>query len=240
MAAKAAVDTVDAVAASPAAAVATEAFHRVVSDGFDGVVALAGEAERGARRIARRWLRGGLSLAAADVMGAAGFADVAARLLPGSSGGGVSGGDGAPAVAGPVGAVDAEGPHATPRLASAAALLDNGGVAMDGVFGPGGAGYLGDDDDGGYTNGGAGGGIAGTEETKDGDGGARRRRREQRQPVTCPITGMPIEDPVVAADGHSYERSAIERWLRDHDTSPMTGETLATKALFRNYSLLTR
>jgi U-box domain len=29
------------------------------------------------------------------------------------------------------------------------------------------------------------------------------------------------EDPVIAADSFTYERSAIASWLRNHDTSPM-------------------
>jgi len=38
-------------------------------------------------------------------------------------------------------------------------------------------------------------------------------------------------DPVVTADGHTYERAAIEQWLRVHDTSPMTGQPLPSKTL---------
>lgn len=56
--------------------------------------------------------------------------------------------------------------------------------------------------------------------------------------VNCPITGCPIEEPCVAADGHTYEKAAIERWFEEHDTSPVTGEILPTKALFKNYSLI--
>ena len=47
----------------------------------------------------------------------------------------------------------------------------------------------------------------------------------------CPITQMPMEDPVVTADGHTYDRAAIERWLQTHDTSPLTNEVLSTKRL---------
>ena len=36
----------------------------------------------------------------------------------------------------------------------------------------------------------------------------------------------PMVDPVVTADGHTYERVAIEQWLQMHDMSPMTGEPL--------------
>eukprot|EP00250_Pteridium_aquilinum_P020295 c24773_g1_i1 orf=392-3226(+) len=43
--------------------------------------------------------------------------------------------------------------------------------------------------------------------------------------VDC-ITQEIMRDPVITADGHSYERTAIETWLKDHDTSPKTGEVL--------------
>lgn len=39
---------------------------------------------------------------------------------------------------------------------------------------------------------------------------------------TCPITMELMTDPVVAADGHLYERGAIETWLKTHNTSPLT------------------
>lgn len=38
----------------------------------------------------------------------------------------------------------------------------------------------------------------------------------------CPITHQLMNDPVMAADGHSYERDAIERWFSAHRTSPST------------------
>lgn len=42
--------------------------------------------------------------------------------------------------------------------------------------------------------------------------------------LSCPITHELFVDPVIFADGHTYERDAIARWLRDHrETSPMTG-----------------
>ncbi|EOD15590.1 hypothetical protein EMIHUDRAFT_256363 [Emiliania huxleyi CCMP1516] len=46
-----------------------------------------------------------------------------------------------------------------------------------------------------------------------------------------------MSDPVMAADGHSYERSAIERWLATKSTSPMTGEALENTGLFPNHTL---
>lgn len=54
----------------------------------------------------------------------------------------------------------------------------------------------------------------------------------------CPITGFPMVDPVVAADGHTYERTAIARWLKTSDKSPMTGSILVHKELVPNYGLM--
>ncbi|EOD39925.1 hypothetical protein EMIHUDRAFT_69894, partial [Emiliania huxleyi CCMP1516] len=51
----------------------------------------------------------------------------------------------------------------------------------------------------------------------------------------CPITTELMSDPVMAADGHSYERSAIERWLATRSTSPMTGEALVHSFLAPNH-----
>ena len=35
------------------------------------------------------------------------------------------------------------------------------------------------------------------------------------------------------------DREAIERWLEEHETSPLTGAKLTTTMVFRNYSVLT-
>lgn len=55
---------------------------------------------------------------------------------------------------------------------------------------------------------------------------------------SCPITSEPMIDPVVAADGHTYERVAIARWLQTSDKSPLTGSVLPHKELVPNYGLL--
>ena len=47
-----------------------------------------------------------------------------------------------------------------------------------------------------------------------------------RDEFLCPITFEIMQDPVVAADGHSYERSAITKWMQTKDNSPRTGEAL--------------
>lgn len=38
--------------------------------------------------------------------------------------------------------------------------------------------------------------------------------------LTCPITLQTMVEPVIAPDGHTYERSAIETWIREKGTSP--------------------
>ncbi len=54
----------------------------------------------------------------------------------------------------------------------------------------------------------------------------------------CPITQQAMRDPVVAADGYTYDRPAIEHWLSTgHTFSPMTGETLAHAGLTPNRGL---
>ena len=57
------------------------------------------------------------------------------------------------------------------------------------------------------------------------------------QNFICPITQDTMTDPVICSDGISYERSAIERWLFDHDTSPMTNKPLTSKTLISNITL---
>ncbi|PSC68092.1 Alkaline alginate lyas 1-4 polyglucuronic acid lysase polysaccharide lyase family 14 vAL-1 [Micractinium conductrix] len=54
----------------------------------------------------------------------------------------------------------------------------------------------------------------------------------------CPLTQVAFSDPVVAADGHTYERYAIEAWLASSGTSPMTGAPLADARLLPNHTLV--
>ena len=42
---------------------------------------------------------------------------------------------------------------------------------------------------------------------------------------------------MTTADGHVYERAEIEHWLRDHNTSPLTGKTLPNKTLTPAHAL---
>mmetsp|Transcript_30673 Transcript_30673/g.93749 ORF Transcript_30673/g.93749 Transcript_30673/m.93749 type:complete len:360 (+) Transcript_30673:258-1337(+) len=58
-----------------------------------------------------------------------------------------------------------------------------------------------------------------------------------RDEFTCPILHTLMRDPVIAADGHSYDRSAIDRWLLTNDSSPLTAEKLEHKLLIPNRNL---
>ena len=45
--------------------------------------------------------------------------------------------------------------------------------------------------------------------------------------ILCPITREPLEDPVIAADGHTYSKTAILDWYKTKgNTSPITGRRI--------------
>jgi hypothetical protein len=51
------------------------------------------------------------------------------------------------------------------------------------------------------------------------------------------ITMEMMDDPVITCDGQTYDRRSIEEWLRNRNTSPLTGALLASKTLTPNISL---
>jgi len=51
-----------------------------------------------------------------------------------------------------------------------------------------------------------------------------------RAEFLCPITYDLLSDPVIAADGNTYERVAIEKWVSKTQTSPLSGEKLEVSA----------
>ena len=63
-------------------------------------------------------------------------------------------------------------------------------------------------------------------------------RYPARSIIICPISQAAMIDPVVAADGHSYERERIERWLTIYSNkSPMTNLVLQNTVLIPNHAL---
>ena len=63
---------------------------------------------------------------------------------------------------------------------------------------------------------------------------ARQTCRKVPDALICPITCTVFEDPVICADGHTYERVQITSWLQNHDTSPKTNELLPSTMLIPN------
>ena len=59
----------------------------------------------------------------------------------------------------------------------------------------------------------------------------RLKKKVSEEPeatFTCPITQEAMKDPVCAADGQTYEREAIERWLQLKGTSPFTRDNISS------------
>ncbi len=71
-------------------------------------------------------------------------------------------------------------------------------------------------------------------EGPDNNDAAKKKALKQ---FLCPITHEIMKDPASTIDGHTYERAAIESWLKNHDTSPLTNEKLASKILIPNHQL---
>ena len=55
--------------------------------------------------------------------------------------------------------------------------------------------------------------------------------------LVCPITQSLMVEPVCTVDGAAYDREAIEAWLREHSTSPATGQSLDDLSLTPNPDL---
>jgi len=63
------------------------------------------------------------------------------------------------------------------------------------------------------------------------EGQAEAAPTEAPAEFVCVITQEVMQDPVTTADGQVYEREAIETWLKDKNTSPLTGKVLRHKDL---------
>ncbi len=56
--------------------------------------------------------------------------------------------------------------------------------------------------------------------------------------ICCPIMGTPMRDPVQGNDGHTYERSAITKWLTEKKAlSPMTNQPMTVDSLKVNANI---
>ena len=54
----------------------------------------------------------------------------------------------------------------------------------------------------------------------------------------CPITHLPMVDPVIDHEGNTYENEAIREWLRSNNTSPITRNPLQESNLIPNRALI--
>ena len=82
--------------------------------------------------------------------------------------------------------------------------------------------------------------VASGDDESDDDGGRAEALDEEfvnmmpdafSKTLMCPITNEIMQKPVVAADGFTYERSAIIRWLMTKNKSPLTGMPLLDQSL---------
>lgn len=55
--------------------------------------------------------------------------------------------------------------------------------------------------------------------------------------ITCPLSGDIFSDPVIAADGQTYERKHIEEWMIGNNVSPITNNVFAHKILTPNNAM---
>lgn len=50
--------------------------------------------------------------------------------------------------------------------------------------------------------------------------------------LKCPLTGNPLRDPVIADDGHTYERENVQRWFDSgYRKSPLTNLPMTTRLI---------
>ena len=48
-----------------------------------------------------------------------------------------------------------------------------------------------------------------------------QRKAIVEESITCPISGEVMKDPVLAADGYTYDRASISKWLATNSKSPV-------------------
>jgi hypothetical protein len=53
----------------------------------------------------------------------------------------------------------------------------------------------------------------------------------------CPITFGLMNDPVIDPEGNTFERAAIENWIRAHNTSAITRNPVSVKDLYPNNAI---
>ena len=64
----------------------------------------------------------------------------------------------------------------------------------------------------------------------------KKKTTEPPEYFICPISTDVMEEPVIAMDGHTYDRTSIELWFQNHNSSPMTREII-NSTLIPNFNL---
>lgn len=54
---------------------------------------------------------------------------------------------------------------------------------------------------------------------------------KMRDEFLCPITHELMREPVIAMDGHTYEKQALDKWFKTNSKSPMTGQAIETTTI---------
>lgn len=74
------------------------------------------------------------------------------------------------------------------------------------------------------------------ESNRCGSGSGRDPSDKFLDQLKCPLTKVLLHDPVTAADGHTYEREAIEEHIREQgQISPATGQPMDHAYLASNH-----
>ena len=55
--------------------------------------------------------------------------------------------------------------------------------------------------------------------------------------IICPITQEIMIEPVIAFDGHTYEKNAIQQWFQSNNKSPISGQKLPNRVLIANHTI---
>ncbi|GJP42599.1 hypothetical protein CLOM_g2145 [Closterium sp. NIES-68] len=76
--------------------------------------------------------------------------------------------------------------------------------------------------------------AADAEEAAGKEGGRSGGSGDVPKGLLCPVNKKIMVEPVLAADGYTYEKAAIQMWLERTDLSPMTNEPLPHKHLMPN------
>ena len=72
---------------------------------------------------------------------------------------------------------------------------------------------------------------------KDENKQLKDENKQLKENFICPITLAVMKEPVICSDAHTYERSAIEKWLSTNSCSPITRQIITNNILIPNIVL---